>query len=365
VLERIVRAIGRSGRARRRSRPALPALLALGIVAACQSASPNALVPAPTALRASDPAGAGAAATPAPSAAPPQQVTLAVPAKSLAYLPYFLGLARGMYAAEGIDLQIQVMPSNLAVAAMTAGELAYTGSSGSSIQAAVSGQPFKVVLIMVKDLAFTLVAAPDVASAADLRGKSVAITSISASDDYALRAILRGQGVPEDEVTAVAAQGTANSFAALSSGAVQGAMLSPPFDVQAESLGFHPLASAADYLRRAQSGLATTDRQLATRPDEVRRMIRATLRSIDATLDDARDSTEFIASEFGVAPDLAPGTYEKIARVLSRDGAATPELVRGEIEDAKARLGLGDDVPIAQVVDFAPLEQAQRELGLR
>jgi NitT/TauT family transport system substrate-binding protein len=288
-----------------------------------------------------------------------------VPAKSLAFLPYFLGVARGHYAAEGIDLEIQIMTSNLAIASMAAGELVYTGSIGSSMQASVTGQPLKVVLIMVKDLAFTLVAAPDVTAVADLRGKNAAITGITASDDYALRAILRGHGVSPDDVTAVAAQTTANSFAALSSGAVQAAMLSPPFDVQAERLGFRPLANAADYLRRAQSGLATTDRQLAERPDEVRRMIRATLHSIAYTMDEERDSAEFIAREYGIAPELARGTYEKIARVLSRDGTTAPELIREEIEDNKERVGVSADVPIAQVVDFTQLEQARCELGPR
>ena len=94
-------------------------------------------------------------------------------------------------------------------------------------------------------------------------------------------------------------------------------------------------------------------------------MIRATLRSIAYTMDEERDSAEFIAREYGIAPELARGTYEKVARVLSRDGTTAPELIREEIEDNKERLGVSMDVPVAQVADFTLLQQTQRELGPR
>ena len=91
----------------------------------------------------------------------------------------------------------------------------------------MADQPFKVILFMVKDMLFSVVTAPEITSLADLRGKTIAITNLTASDDYAWRAAVRAQGVSPDDVTAVTSQTTANSFAALTSGAVQAAVLSP------------------------------------------------------------------------------------------------------------------------------------------
>jgi len=362
--------------AARPSVAALLALLAALSLAACQApaapapAQPAASAPtappvAPGAPTAAPAAGQTAAApSPAPTA-PPQHVVLAIPAKSLAFLPYFVGKDKGIYEADGIDLEIQVMQSNLAVAAMTAGELAYTASTGSSIQAVVAEQPFKVVLFMVKDMIFSVVGAPEIASLADLRGKTIAITNLTASDDYAWRAAVRAHGVSPDDVTAVTAQTTANSFAALTSGAVQAAVLSPPYDEQAERQGFRNLAWAADYLQRAQSGLVTTDKQLQERPAEVRRMLRATLRAMQYTAAQEADTLALIERDFAIAPDLARGTYQKVARTLSPDGEIAPEVLAAEIEDNKARLGVTTDVPVSRVADFAPLREVQRELGIR
>ncbi|HLH24571.1 MAG TPA: ABC transporter substrate-binding protein [Chloroflexota bacterium] len=350
----------------------LLALLAALSLAACQapgaSAPAQPAAPAPPAAPGSASAAAAPAATPAgsPAAPPaPQHVVLAIPAKSLAFLPYFVGVDQGLYEADGIQLEIQVMQSNLAVAAMTAGELAYTASTGSSIQAAVADQPFKVVLFMVKDMIFSVVGAPEITSLADLRGKTIAITNLTASDDYAWRAAVRAQGVSPDDVTAVTAQTTANSFAALTSGAVQAAVLSPPFDEQAERQGFRNLAWTADYLQRAQSGLVTTDKQLQERPADVRRMIRATLRSMQYTTAHEAESLALIERDFGIAPDLAEGTYQKVVRVLSRNGEVEPDVLRSEIEDNKVRLGVTTDVPLSRVMDYTLLREVQPELGLR
>ena len=368
-------------RARAHAVALLTILAGLSLIA-CQApaaapAKPAASSPAPAAApsgapnaggerAASAPAASGAPSpAPAAPAGPPQHVVLAIPAKSLAFLPYYVGKDKGLFEADGIDLEIQIIQSNLAVAAMTAGELAYTASTGSSVQAAVADQPFKVVLFMVKDMVFSVMGQPDVGSLADLRGKTIAITNLTASDDYAWRAAVRAHGVSPDEVTAVTAQTTANSFAALTSGAVQAAVLSPPFDEQAERQGFRNLAWTADYLQRAQSGLVTTDRNLQERSAEVRRMIRATMRSMQYTAAQETDTLALMEREYSISPDLARGTYQKIARVLSRDGELDPEVLRAEIEDNKQRLGVTTDVPVARVSDFTLLREVQSELGLR
>ena len=93
-------------------------------------------------------------------------------------------------------------------------------------------------------------------------------------------------------------------------------------------------------------------------------MIRATMRSMQYTAAHEADSLALIERDFGIAPDLARGTYQKVVRTLSPDGEVGPDVLRSEIEDNKARLGVSTDVPLTRVVDFAPLREVQRELGL-
>jgi NitT/TauT family transport system substrate-binding protein len=236
---------------------------------------------------------------------------------------------------------------------------------GSAIQAAIAGQPVKVVLSLFKGTVFAVVAAPDIATVADLRGKSVAVSNPTTTDAVALQAVLRAHGVAPTEINALVAQAAGNRFTALVSGNVQAAALPPPFDAQAQRLGFRELAWTADYLHRSQAGLVTSDQRLRDQPDEVRRMIRATLRSMGYTIDHPAESVAFVTREFGVEPDLAEQTYTKIAQTLRRDGDVDPDAVREEIAEDRARLGIDADVPVSQVLELALLREVQRELGVQ
>jgi NitT/TauT family transport system substrate-binding protein len=341
----------------------LVVLLALVACQASQPASPTA-PSAPSGSGAAESA-PGAATVPSPAPAPPRRVTLITPGKTLPYLPYYQGRDLGLYQAEGIELDVREMTSHLAIAAVASGEVAYIAPIGASIQAAVGGQDLRAVLFVLKDVTWSLVTAPEITSVADLRGKTIAVSALTGSDALALQAALRAHGVALDEVNPLAAQAPSNRFVALTTGAIPAAVLAIPLDQQAERLGFRSLVWMADHFHRPQSALITTPRQLRDQPDEVRRMIRATLRSVQALREREADTIAYVTREFGVEPDLAQGTYQQLVRVLSPDGEVDPEAVQAEIDEARARLGVAAEIAPSQVMDLTLLREVQREIGLR
>ena len=350
-------------------RPLAPLLLvALLALVGCQAPQPAGPAAPPAATSGSGTAASGptgGASAPAPAPAPPRRVTLSTPGKTLPYLPYYQGRDLGLYQAEGIELDVREMTSHLAIAAVASGEVAYIAPIGASIQAAVGGQDLRAVLFVLKDVTWSLVTAPEITSVADLRGKTIAVSALTGSDALALQAALHAHGVGIEEVNPLAAQAPSNRFVALTTGAIPAAVLAIPLDQQAERLGFRSLVWMADHFHRPQSALITTPRQLRDQPDEVRRMIRATLRSVQALREREADTVAYVTREFGVEPDLAQGTYQQLLRVLSPDGEVDPEAVQAEIDEARARLGVTTEVPLTQVMDLALLREVQRELGLR
>src|SRR5688572_4642547 len=118
------------------------ALLLAGVLLACGSpaaapatkpppvASPGAVAPALATAGAAPTGGAAVAARAEPTAAPaPIKVTMAPPSPGVIFLAYYLGQAKGLYAAEGVDLDLSIIPANTAIAAMLAGELDFTASA--------------------------------------------------------------------------------------------------------------------------------------------------------------------------------------------------------------------------------------------
>jgi NitT/TauT family transport system substrate-binding protein len=227
--------------------------------------------------------------------------------------------------------------------------------------AALAGAPLRNLMFVMGDLIFGLYAQPEVRTVADLAGGTVAVTNRYASDDYALAAILKHYGVPDDRVTRVTASTAANSFAAMTGKGVTGAVLSPPYSELAEQQGFTFLEYAANVLKRDQSGLATNVQRIQQQPDEVKRMIRATLTSIRYVQDHRDEATAFAAQLFELDPALAAPGIQKAAQALARDGKMSADAIDAELADIAAAQGLATAVDASQVVDNRLLDEVLRE----
>src|SRR5215210_716204 len=162
--------------ARRGSR-SLVALLALAsALGGCASLPPDAAKPA---------AGAGATrqaaaevpraapAAPAAAARPAERITLGAAGKTLDLLPIYFAQAQGLFAEEGLDPDLTIARSDVAVAAAVARELDYTTNVQAALSAAVGGAPLVAVYSLKENLLISLVAQPTVVDAQGLRGGTI------------------------------------------------------------------------------------------------------------------------------------------------------------------------------------------------
>ena len=72
-----------------------------------------------------------------------KDIRIAVPGKSLVFLPLYVGVTQGHFKREGVNPQVILMQSSLAMNALVSGEIDYATSFGSGIRAAVSGLPVR------------------------------------------------------------------------------------------------------------------------------------------------------------------------------------------------------------------------------
>src|ERR1043166_6123144 len=130
-----------------------------------------------------------------------EKIRYAYPAKSLNYLPLFLGKDKGIFAAEGIDLELVLVTSPIQVTALTTGDLEFSGAQSQVSSAAALGFPVKVVGFITVKPTFWLTARPEIRSIPDLKGKVIGITAIGSSTDTLARYLVRKHGLmPDKEV---------------------------------------------------------------------------------------------------------------------------------------------------------------------
>src|SRR5262250_2673967 len=107
---------------------------------------------------------------------------------------------------------------------------------------------------------YELMVSSDITSPDQLRGKSLAVSSVGSSSDFATRYTVEKYGlVPDKDVAIVQIGSQPARFAALTSGKIQGAMVAIPVTAKAKKMGFNELADLQMLgLEYPQNGLAVT-----------------------------------------------------------------------------------------------------------
>src|SRR5207344_3547539 len=152
--------------------------------------------------------------------------------ESISITPLIYGIEKGFYRREGIDLQFRVLRGELAVSSIVGGkDVDFMYGAGTAITAAVRGLPMKVVSHDFKSLLFYLMGNPNVQSGQDLKGKKVAVASLSGTGALATRASLRALGVdPDKDVTLIVIGAASIRMAALEAGSVEAAIMPVPWN---------------------------------------------------------------------------------------------------------------------------------------
>lgn len=295
-----------------------------------------------------------------------EKLVIAIPAKSLTFLPQFIGADKGFYAAEGLDASVASMKADVTIAGMVAGEVDFSAASGSTIRSAVTGAPVKLLMFTVKEMLFSFYSKQEFNSIADLKGKTIGGDAAGSTNTITAKEILEKNGITEKDVNFIMLSSTSNQFAALTSKSIDATILSPPFDAKAAEMGFKQLAWAADLLPgRPMAGMGTGDKTLKEKPDKALRVIRATLKSIDYILKNPKETKAYMAESFNLKPEEADYVYKQITPAFSANGTASEQGLQFVINEARTTADIKTEIPVSQVADFSLLTQVQKQLGLK
>jgi ABC-type nitrate/sulfonate/bicarbonate transport system substrate-binding protein len=193
----------------------------------------------------------------------------------------------------------------------------------------------------------------------------VATTGLLATPTYAAKVMARAHGInPDKDLTFIATGDAATSLAALQGGVADVAMLSIPFNFRAEDLGFRSLGNAVDYLQTPFAGLGATDAKMKNNPGQVKRMIRATLKSMDFTKEPTNQErvASLLMDEFKLDRKTAGLALRDIIKAFTKDGTTSADAVMAEIKEIREQVKIKADIPVGQLVDFKLLEEVLDEM---
>jgi NitT/TauT family transport system substrate-binding protein len=291
-----------------------------------------------------------------------EKVIIGLPTTSMSMLPIFFAQDKGFFREEGLDPQLVFVGGRLQVPALAAGEMDFSASAETVLRAAVQGLPLKVVVYMNSRMAVSLIATPEIKNIAGLKGRSIGVTSIGGSLDYAAREILAKNGLNPERDARFVGIAQSEQMLALTAGSIQAAMLTPPYDSMMEKKGFRRLVFVGDVLDYPQGGLATTDKKLQENPVQVKRVVRAMVRSLVRIRQSRDELISYIASRWKMDGEFAASSYDTMLRAYSPNGSTSVESIQSVIDSIKGR---NSAVGVSHVVNFTALEEVQREMKIR
>ena len=284
--------------------------------------------------------------------------------ESISITPLIYGIEKGLYRKEGIDLQFRVLRGELAVSSIVGGkDVDFMYGAGTAITAAVRGLPMKVVSHDFKSLLFYLMGNPNIQSGQDLKGKKVAVASLSGTGALATRASLRALGVdPDKDVTLIVIGAASIRMAALEAGSVEAAIMPVPWNFRLTQKGFKELIFTGKVLTQPLTGIATSRERIERNPEQIKKMLRGFLRSLKAVKDDKKDVVEFIGRRFGLDSATAEATHRIVLQTLSDDGTVSDAVLKDLLEQTKAETGVKKEINIRDIVDYSLVRQIHKEV---
>lgn len=290
---------------------------------------------------------------------PLEKVRLTVPAKALTFLPYYFGKAQGIFAKEGIDLEIIVMRPPLGVTALVAGDLDYTAAGGLSVRASMKGVPLRTITFIQTRLSFSLVGQPGMTAA---RLRNVAVSGIGSLAHYAATVVMKRLG--NEKVTYISTNTTGNSYTALLAKAADAVILTPPYTSMATLAGYVDLGNTFD-VRDLQGGLVARQSQIKERREQVKAMIRGTLRSMDNIIKNEAEVVSYLQRDFGLEPKIAADTFKILRQIVNVDGDIEEPVLKNILDKIRHEAGVTAEVPVDRIVDLTLLREVKSEIAKR
>jgi ABC-type nitrate/sulfonate/bicarbonate transport system substrate-binding protein len=173
--------------------------------------------------------------------------------------PTYVAVDKGFFAAEGLIPDIVFAQSNAAVIQqLAAGSVNVSTNSGlvDPIRAIDKGAPLALLRVEMQAPPYSLLAKSGIKSIGELRGKMVSVGGAKDITRIFVERMLEPHGVKPGEFDMTFAGATSARFAALQAGAVDAAILTPPFNFHAQTAGFNNLGNAVDYVDMPFSGMA-------------------------------------------------------------------------------------------------------------
>jgi ABC-type nitrate/sulfonate/bicarbonate transport system substrate-binding protein len=281
-----------------------------------------------------------------------------------AALPFVMADKKGFFKKEGVNAVVITMQNQVIVNGVLSRNLDYGGTIANFIGAAKGGLPVRVVMSLMDGSDHALVAAPSIKRVEDLKGKRIGISSFGGAPHNQTVIILRKYGLnPDKDVTFLQIGGGASRYMSLESGSIHATMLVPPLNKVAREKGFNELLFFNEVMRVPLSGISVHVDKIKESPDEIVKVIRALLASMEFIRSNKIEILAFLEKAWGIrSPAVREGFYADMVELFSRTGIVADDLIRNAVRFVQETRKTQENIAIADITDWSFAKKANEQL---
>lgn len=156
--------------------------------------------------------------------------------------PIWVAQDAGLFTKHGVNVDLKYLAATTAVQGMLGGgeEIGLVGNQG--IDAKLEGADLIYVASGLPVFVFQIYGRSETKTLADLKGKVVAVTQPAASTDYAMRIVLKRNGLePDKDVRILYAQDINGVLTSVSAGNAAAGIMSAPTSIRAKAAGLRAI----------------------------------------------------------------------------------------------------------------------------
>ena len=242
-------------------------------------------------------------------------------------LPIWSAMDAGIFTKNGLTVDLQNINGGAqGMAAVLSNGVEIAGVGGAeALSATASGGKVTVTAVLTPVFPYFLMAAPDIKTPQDLKGKKIGISNPGGSSDIATRRALKALGLdPDKDVTLVPLSSHAQRTAALFAGAISAAVDDPPNTAELVDRGFHSIYDlAGQKLATAQTAVVVQSSFVTSKKEAMQRFIDSIVEA-NAWMKKNKSQTVTIMKKYFQAKPDAKGYEEAIDFYTGEALAALP-----------------------------------------
>jgi ABC-type nitrate/sulfonate/bicarbonate transport system substrate-binding protein len=253
--------------------------------------------------------------------------------------PIWIAQDAGLFVKHGVTVDLKYLAATTAVQGMVGGgeEIGLVGNQG--IDAKLEGADLIYAASGLPVFVFQIYTRPDIKSMADLKGKVVAVTQPAASTDYAMRIVLRKNGLePDKDVRILYAQDINGVLTSVSAGNASAGIMSAPTSIRAKAAGLKLLVDVtALKIPFLFTGVLSSPRVIRDKSEVVTRFLRGYIESLAVIRRDKETTTRSMAKFLkNNDPAVLDSVYEEYKDVFPVTPLVSIAEVKAVLDVAKS-----------------------------